>query len=534
MESRNEESLKIFIKSLLECKSSNGSLDVNRVKLKLAKKLGLKHIPSNLELLKALIEEASQDVELKRLKSILKVKPVKTISGVSVITLVTPPSRCPHGRCIYCPGGLEYGTPQSYTGKEAAVQRAKECNYDPYLQAKTAIEKLELMGHDVDKIELIIIGGTFNAFSLDFQKNFIKGAVMAIAEVDGNNLEEVLEKAETARRRISGITIETRPDCINLESSNALLEMGVTRVELGVQSIDDDVLRICRRGHTVDDVVNATRLLKDLAFKVCYHLMPNLPGSSYEKDLEMFKRVFEDPDFRPDMIKIYPTLVLDGTELYNMWISGDYKPYTDEELINLLCEWFSMTPPYVRIIRVQREIPLWLASAGNKIHNLREVVERRLIEIGRPCRCIRCREVGHKSLKHKLKINPESIRLNKMKYEASGGVEYFISYEDLDADVLFGFLRLRIPSSTLRPELRSAALVRELHVYGKMVPVYYEPDLNSWQHRGFGSSLLNAAEEIALSEGCKKVVVISGIGVREYYYKHGYKREGPYVAKYLG
>lgn len=524
-----EDALEVFVKNLLERYSSDMQLDINSLKLEVAKRIGLKRIPSNIELL----ERINKYDCAKKLISILRVKPVRTVSGVSVITLVTPPSRCPHGRCVYCPGGLEHGTPQSYTGEEAAVKRAREHNYDPYLQTKMAIERLEKMGHYVDKVELIIIGGTFSSLDLDFQRDFIRRAVMAVADVEGDALDVVLERAEFASRRISGITVETRPDCVQLDRANALLEMGVTRVELGVQSIDDDVLRVCKRGHSVKDVIDATRTLKDLAFKVCYHLMPNLPGSSYEKDIEMFKEIFKNPDFRPDMLKIYPTLVLKGTELYEMWRAGEYRPYTDEGLIELLCEWFSMTPPYVRIIRVQREIPLWLTSAGNKVYNLREVVEGRLREMGKACRCIRCREVVRRHLKDGLRLDPRSIHLKVMKYEASDGIEYFISYESSVNDALIGFLRLRIPSCALRPELKGAALVRELHVYGKIVPVRCKPGLDAWQHKGFGSSLLKHAEELSISEGCKKVVVISGVGVREYYYRHGYKKEGPYVAKYL-
>ncbi|MEM3400583.1 MAG: tRNA uridine(34) 5-carboxymethylaminomethyl modification radical SAM/GNAT enzyme Elp3 [Nitrososphaerota archaeon] len=521
--------MKDFVKALMDRCNEGASDNISRLKISVAKELNLGYVPSNLEILSMVTDESDR----KKLARILRVKPVRTISGISVVTVVTPPSRCPHGRCIYCPGGIEYSTPQSYTGEEAAVKLASMSSYDPYLQARKKVEILRSMGHDVDKVEIIIIGGTFTAFPNDFQRYFLKRCVEAIAELNATTLEEALTKAESSNRRVSGITVETRPDCVSLEQANALLEMGVTRVELGVQALDDEVYRICKRSHTVADVVTSTRILKDLAFKVCYHIMPNLPGSSYEKDLKMFKEMFENPSFRPDMLKIYPTLVLPGTELYEMWQKGEYRSYDDEELVNLLCEWFSMVPPYVRIIRVQREIPLRLAVAGNRLYNLREIVERRLKDMGRPCRCIRCREVGHKALKEGIYPDMDHIELRIMKYEASNGLEYFLSYEDVKNDILLGFIRLRMPSEVLRPELEGAALVRELHVYGQMTPVGSEPSDRSWQHRGFGSKLLSEAERISIEEGYRKVVVISGIGVREYYYRHGYVKEGPYVTKKL-
>ncbi len=530
MEMMTKEALmKDFVKAFIEKYHRSADGNVSRLKISIAKELNLSYVPSNLEILSTVEDED----ERKELARILRVKPVRTLSGVSVITVVTPPSKCPHGRCVYCPGGVEHGTPQSYTGEEAAVKLASISSYDPYLQVRKKIEILRSMGHEVDKVELIVIGGTFTAFPEDFQRHFLKRCVEAIAELEAASFEEALAKAESSSRRISGITVETRPDHVSLGQANALLEMGVTRVELGVQALDDEIYEICKRGHTVADVITSTRILKDLAFKVCYHLMPNLPGSSYEKDLEMFKEIFNNPNFRPDMLKIYPTLVLPGTELYEMWREGKYKPYDDEKLVDVLYEWFNMVPHYVRIIRVQREIPLRLVVAGNKLYNLREVIERRLKNMNRPCRCIRCREIGHRALKEGIYPDANYIELKTIKYEASNGLEYFISYEDVKNDVLLGFTRLRIPSEVLRPELKNAALVRELHVYGQMTPVGVKPSDMSWQHRGLGLRLLSEAENIANEERCRKVAVISGVGVREYYYKHGYAKEGPYVTKIL-
>jgi len=508
-----------------------GFKDVERIKLKVSKKYGLRKVPSNVEILQNIPAELREKV-----RRVLSKKPVKTISGVSVITVVSPIRSCPHGACIYCPGG-DLNSPRSYTGEEESVRMASLVDYDPYLQVQGQVGKLERMGHDVDKVELIFIAGTFNAMPYGFQRWFLKRCLDMLNGVDSSSLEDALRIAEERpRHRVSGITVETRPDWVKRpRQAERLLEMGVTRVEIGVQILDDEVYRLVRRGHTVEDVAEATRTLKDLAFKVGYHLMPNLPGSSLEKDLECYRRIWVDERFRPDMIKIYPTLVLPGTILHEWWKSGRYRPYRDEDLVKLLADWLLLTPPYVRIQRIQREIPLDITSAGNRIPNLREVVENYLKMRGLRCRCIRCREVGHRLLKDGVKVDPDSIRLVVRRYKASGGLEYFISYEDISNDILIGFLRLRSPSQVLRRELENAALVRELHVYGRMIPVGAK-DLSDWtmQHRSYGSRLLAEAERIAVEElDARKIVVISGVGVRKYYYRHGYRRDGPYVSKRL-
>lgn len=508
-----------------------GFKDVERIKLKVSKKYGLRKVPSNVEILQNIPAELREKV-----KRVLSKKPVKTISGVSVITVVSPIRSCPHGACIYCPGG-DLNSPRSYTGEEESVRMASLVDYDPYLQVQGQVGKLERMGHDVDKVELIFIAGTFNAMPYGFQRWFLKRCLDMLNGVDSSSLEEALRIAEERpKHRVSGITVETRPDWVKRpRQAERLLEMGVTRVEIGVQILDDEVYRLVRRGHTVEDVAEATRTLKDLAFKVGYHLMPNLPGSSLEKDLECYRRIWVDERFRPDMIKIYPTLVLPGTILHEWWKSGRYRPYRDEDLVKLLADWLLLTPPYVRIQRIQREIPLDITSAGNRVPNLREVVENYLKMRGLRCRCIRCREVGHRLLKDGVKVDPDSIKLVVRRYKASGGLEYFISYEDISNDILVGFLRLRSPSQVLRKELENAALVRELHVYGRMIPVGAK-DLSDWtmQHRSYGSRLLAEAERIAVEElDARKIVVISGVGVRKYYYRHGYRRDGPYVSKRL-
>jgi len=489
--------------------------EVEKLKKELAAKLRLSKIPSDTEL--TLLTQGLN-------KPVLK-KPVKTASGVSVITVVAPIFSCPHGKCIYCPGGRPFGTPQSYTGEEAAVKNAASVGYDPYTQVAAAVRKLSSMGHLVDKVELIIIGGTFTATSYGFQARFIQRCLDALNGRVSRSLDEALSLAENAEIHVSGITVETKPDWAKRNVASRLVDMGVTRVEIGVQALDDSILCLVKRGHSLEDVVEATADLKDLAFKVCYHMMPNLPGSSPAKDLQMLTQLFGDERYRPDQLKIYPTLVLPGTGLEKMWREGVYKPYSDEELVDVLAEFMRKVPPYVRITRIQREIPLKIALDGLRTPNLRQVVEKR---VGSACRCIRCREHGHK----RGNVNPMKAELNRYIYKASGGIEYFVSFDDPDSDALLGFVRVRIPGRALRKELENAALVRELHVYGFLRPVGADAVENSSQHRGLGRFLMAEAEKIAFEEhGMEKLAVISGVGVRNYYRKLGYRLEGPYMCK---
>ncbi len=489
--------------------------DVEKLKKELASKLELPKVPSDLELAKLLNVKNNLTVK----------KPVKTASGVSVITVVAPIFSCPHGRCIYCPGGRPFGTPQSYTGEEAVVKNAAAVGFDPYAQVVAAVSKLRLMGHPVDKVELIIIGGTFTATSTEFQSRFIKRCLDALNGIDSKNLAEALMYAENAPIHVSGITIETKPDWAKKEKASKLVEMGVTRVEIGVQALDDEILLLTKRGHNLMDVVEATADLKDLAFKVGYHMMPNLPGSSPEKDLEMLLTLFDDERFRPDQLKIYPTLVLPNTELERMWRNGEYTPYQEEELVKVLTEFMKKIPPYVRITRIQREIPSRIVLDGLRTSRLRQVVEER---IGYTCRCIRCREHAHR----RCKVDPNRAQVNRFVYRASGGVEYFVSVDDPESDALLGFVRVRVPSRVLRKELENAVLVRELHVYGFMRPVGAETTADTSQHKGFGKILMAEAERIAFEEmGFDRVAVISGVGVRNYYRKLGYRLIGPYMCK---
>lgn len=463
---------------------------------------------------------------LKRVK-----KPVRSVSGITVVAVMTKPYPCPHGRCIYCPGGIDWGTPQSYVHDSPVVLRAYRYNFDPYEQVRARLKAYFAMGHNPSKVELIIMGGTFPAMPLDYQEWFVTQALEALNRFPKDkpskwiSLEEAQRRNERAKIRCIGITIETRPDWSMEVHVDRFLHLGATKVELGVQSIYDDVLRRVRRGHGVREVISATRILKDAGYKVVYHLMPGLPGSDPDRDYEMFKEIFNNPSFRPDMLKIYPTLVIPGTELYEMWRRGVYRPYDLEELLELLIKVMKLLPRYVRVMRIQRDIPIHNVAAGLKIGNLREVLERELRRRGIKCGDIRMREVGHVLLKEGLIPAEEDIKLTRLTYEASEGIEVFLAVEDVVRDILVGFLRLRMPSERAhRWEVNErTAIVRELHVYGPQVPIG-ERGL-WWQHRGYGSLLLREAERIALEEFDKhKMLIISGIGVREYYRKRGYRK----------
>ncbi len=488
-------------------------------------------LPKNSEILKFL-----EPKEREKFLKVLRLKPVRTISGVTIVTVMVKPHPCPHGRCIYCPGGPQKGTPSAYTGHEPACMRGIQNNYDPYLQVKSRLNQLMEIGHEVDKVELIILGGNFTYLPEDYQENFIKNCLDATNDVKANNLEEAKILAETAKIRNSGITVETRPDLCKEKQVNHLLNLGVTRIELGVQTIYDEIYKIIERGHTVKDVVEAFRISKDAGFEVLAHFMPGLPGSNFEKDLEMFKTVFSDERFKPDCIKIYPTLVLEGTKLYDLWKKGEYKPYSDEEAIRLIVEVKKILPRWVRIQRVQRDIPANLIVAGVRKSNLRELALKKLEEEGLKCPCIRCREVGHVKLKKGLVPNPENIKLKIEKYKASEGEEIFLSYEDVKQDILVGLLRLRYPSEKVfRPEIGEtrSMVVRVLHVYGPVVPVGIK-DEDGWQHQGYGCLLLKEAEKIALEEyDAKKILILSALGVKRYYAKHGYRKDRLYVSKWL-
>jgi elongator complex protein 3 len=527
----SEEAYREIIQLLMEIPDPTKD-DVSLFKVKVAGKYDLGKVPSNSDLIRFLKPD-----EKNKLLPVLRRKIVRTISGVTIVAVMTKPWPCPQKNpCAYCPGGPPYGVPQSYTGHEPAAMRGLQSGFDPYEQVRNRIEQLEAIGHTVDKVELVVMGGTFPGMPLEYQEHFVKECLDAVAEEKTQSLEEAKKLAETSRTRNVGITVETRPDWAKEKQVDHILAMGVTRVELGVQNVYDYVYELVERGHTVEDVGEATRILKDAGLKLVYHLMPGLPGSSFERDLEGFHKIFTDSRFKPDMIKMYPCLVLKGTKAYDWWRRGEYTPYTTEEAAQLILEVKKTVPPWIRIMRVQRDIPAYLIEAGVNRSNLRQIVLRRLREEGLRCRCIRCREVGHRWLKDKVKVDPANIEIRAVWEEASEGDEVFISAEDVVNDVLVGYLRLRIPSGQAhRPEIlpETTSIVRELHVYGPLVPVGRHL-ANAWQHKGYGSILLSEAERISLEDyDRRKIVVTSALGTKQYYKRFGYDYDGPYVSKLL-
>jgi elongator complex protein 3 len=527
----NQIALKEIITTLLSMPSPTHE-DVNRLKIKTAAKYHLDAVPANADLIKTLTPK-----EAKILLPILKRKATRTISGVTVIAVMTKPYPCPQPEpCAYCPGGPSQGSPQSYTGYEPAALRGAQNSFDPYEQVQSRIRQLTAIGHKVDKVELIVMGGTFPATPLDYQKWFIQRSLDAITGKTSENLEQAKANAELSKTRNVGITVETRPDWAKQPHIDAMLDMGITRVELGVQNPDDEIYRRVGRTHTVADVVDATQTAKDAGLKIVYHMMPGMPGSNPEKDTAAFKRIFSDSAFMPDMIKIYPCLAIAGTKTHQWYQNGTYQPYTTKEAAEIIAEIKKTIPMWVRVMRVQRDIPARLILAGVKKSDLRELVQIKLKEQGGSCQCIRCREVGHRLAVDHIAPDLEKIKIKTQRYLASKGMEYFISAEDPENKVLLGYLRMRVPSSkAYRPEITAvpSAIIRELHIYGQLVPVGKHSDA-AWQHKGFGQILLKEAEKLAVKElALKKLLVISALGTRRYYMRFGYERDGVYVSKRL-
>jgi elongator complex protein 3 len=451
-------------------------------------------------------------------------KPTKTLSGVTPVAVMIPPRKCKHGTCLYCPS---LDAPQSYTPKSPAVLRAAQLKYDPFEQVISRLQAFKAMNHPTDKIELIIMGGTFLSFPVDFQYNFVKrcydalnmNSIIQKIRKTSKNLAEAKKINEKARHRCVALCIETRPDICSDEEIKRMLEFGCTRVELGVQAIDDKIYEKINRGHTVQDVINATKRLKDAGFKVGYHIMPGLPGSSHKKDLEMFRKLFSDDRFKPDQIKLYPCQVIKGSELEKWHEEGKYKPYSEEEIVDLLIKMKQIVPEYCRIMRVMREIPPSYLVAGTKHIDLRKVLQATMKKHNKQCKCIRCREIGFIERDGEIKINWD-IHLDKMNYSASDGKEFFLQLVN-PIHIIFALCRLRISKDT--------AFIRELHTFGKQVAL--KEHSSEIQHHGLGKRLMKEAEKIAKAEGCNEVKVISGVGVREYYKKLGYCLEGEYMVK---
>ena len=481
---------------------------------------------------------------------------IRSTSGISVITSLLKPYTCP-GKCVYCP--TEVRMPKSYVASEPAAARSLALDFNPYKLMQLRIQMLERNGHSTDKIEYITKGGTWNAYPLKYQywyilesfkacNNFSRRKQIPTTEEhdwDNRPLEE-LQKAldieitynEGAKHRIIGLTLETRPDAISPKTIYHMRRQGCTRIELGLQAPDDAILTLIKRGHTVEQFRKAIYLLREAGFKVDLHFMPDLPGTTPEHDVEMYQSLFSDLGLRPDMVKIYPNAVIPSAELYQWYLDGRFKPYGEEGLFRALLEMKLATPRYCRISRLIRDIPANEIEAGNKITNLREMLETELKKRGQKCVCLRCREVS----RQKNNIPVDTIPMLFVdEYDTIGGKEYFITFEDENRTAVFGFLRLRIPHGdkneilqkqfdTLMPEIKNCAFVRELHVYGTLVGIG-KRNIDASQHKGFGKRLMAEAERIAQEKGLKKVAVISGVGVRGYYRKLGYRLRGTYMIK---
>ncbi|MCR4285210.1 MAG: tRNA uridine(34) 5-carboxymethylaminomethyl modification radical SAM/GNAT enzyme Elp3 [archaeon] len=450
-------------------------------------------------------------------------KPTKTLSGVAPVAVMLPPRRCDHGACTYCP---TLKAPQSYTPESPAVLRARACGYAPFEQVKVRLETLSVMGHPTDKIELIIMGGTFLSYKKDFQFDFIKKCYDALNEKVSRSLDEAKKLNETAKHRCTALCIETRPDvCTDKDVANMLM-WGATRVELGVQAIDDDIYKKVNRCHDVQAVVDATKRLKKAGFKIGYHIMPGLPGSNPKKDIKMFKELFSSEKFKPDQIKIYPCQVLKGAFLEEIYYGGEYLPYSKEQTKEIIIKMLKLTPRYCRIMRIMREIPLDYLVAGIKNIDMRQDIESEIRPGKVKINEIRFREIGF-ALRDGRRVNTD-IKIKTTSYPASSGKEFFIEAVNKD-DVLFGLLRLR-----LEKDKKTPAMVRELHVYGPTLKIG-EKSIEKWQHKGLGKRLMIEAEKIAKKNGYKEIRVISGIGVREYYKNLDYVLDsnGIYVKKDL-
>lgn len=496
--------------------------DLSKVKRETAKRYKIL-CPSNINLLKT-YHNLLKNGKIKKSFSIeflLRTRPVRSLSGIVNISVLTKPYPCP-GKCLYCP--VEKGIPKSYVAGEPAVERAKKLKFDPYLQAKKRIEMLKLEGHPTDKIELRVVGGTWSFYPKKYQEEFLKKCFNAANEKTSKNLKEAQKLNEKAENKIIGLSIETRPDFIDEKEVKHLRELGATMIELGVQSIYDDILKKNLRGHGIKEIISATKLLKDAGFKVLYQMMPNLLGSDLKRDEEMFKTLFQNPDFQPDLLKIYPCALLKEAPLYKYWKKKKYTPYTKKQLINLISSIKKLMPYYVRIQRIVRDIPSKRISAGAaKISNLRQILFEKMKRENWQCKCIRCREVKES---YHLK---EKIYLFRQDYPASDGKEIFLSFENKNRTKLYSLLRLRFASN-------NKAFIRELHTYGQLLSLgRNQISTVSPQHKGLGRKLIKIAEDITKKESnLNKITVISGVGVRDYFRRLGYKLENTYMVKSLG
>ena len=490
--------------------------ELQRAKLQLARAHRLNGIPSDASVLGRM-----SPTDRAAYEDLLRIKPARTASGVAVVTVMTAPHGCPHGVCMYCPGGPRFRTPQSYTGTEPAALRASEHHYDPRGQTRSRLEALRAIGHRTDKVDLIVLGGTFTSLEAGYQEWFVQGCLDAMYGAPSQSLEAAQAANETAPARCIGLTVETKPDCFLGPEVEHALAIGTTRVELGLQSTHDDILERAHRGHTDAESRDALRRAKEAGLKVGVHMMPGLPGSDPDRDLESFRQLFQDPAYRPDFLKIYPTLVLGGTALHAMWEHGLYTPLSLEDALELVARVKAIVPPWCRIQRVLREIGAPYIDGGPTKGDLRVLAKERLREAGGECRCVRCREVGFRGIEPR----PEAITLLREDYASSGGHEVFLSLEDPEERVLVAYARLRVDAA--------GATLRELKVFGRLVPLHERPGPRG-QHRGMGRRLMEEVEAVARDEfHVRRMRVTAGVGVRGYYRSLGYRLERPYMARAL-
>jgi elongator complex protein 3 len=481
-----------------------------------------------------------------RLLERIRMKPMRTLSGVTTVTVLTKPYPCP-GKCIFCPTDVRM--PKSYLPDEPGAMRAVEHRFDPYAQVRSRIEQLQSLGHPTDKIELLILGGTWSSYKRDYQEWFVKRCFDAMNapltrpaetlshrerewgegewKVESRELQAAHSINETAHHRNVGLVIETRPDEITTDEIRWFRHMGVTKVQMGAQSLDDRILEMNKRGHDVECTRKAVALLRAAGFKIVLHWMPNLHGATPGSDREDFARLWTD--FCPDEIKIYPNQLLANAELYEYWQRGEFQPYTTQELIDLIADIKPTIPRYCRVNRVIRDIPSTNVVEGNRRTSLRQDVHEEMKQRGTRCQCVRCREVRGKS------VTTEALELNDLVYQAGTAEEHFISFVTPE-DKLAGFVRLSLPGkdspTTGMADLSGAALIREVHVYGQSLPVGAEKD-GAAQHAGLGTRLLEEAERVARANGFERMAVISAVGTRGYYLGRGFERGELYLVKKL-
>ena len=500
---------------------------LKRIKADVAKEYGIGMVP-NVQVLAKYREllKSGRVEEDEKFLTLFSKRKIRNLSGVAVITVLTKPYYCP-GRCVYCP--TEARMPKSYLANEPGAARALRNEFDPWRQVTSRLQALQDNGHNTDKCELIVLGGTWDAYPKRYQTWFIKRCFDAFNEFNSRSLDAAKTANETAKNRVIGLTLETRPDHVTKAEAKRLRWLGCTRVQLGVQSTNQEVLDLIKRDQTNEQVINATRLLKEAGFKISHHYMQALPGATPEIDLQTIKDAFQTPHYQPDHIKIYPTAVIKTAVLYRWWKEGKYKPYTQEELMELLVEIQKIVPEWVRIERLIRDIPSESIHAGNKVTNLRQILEKQMKENGVVCRDIRAREPHHNEVK-----DIDDVELVVREYQASEGTEYFISYESKDRSVIYAFTRLRLQDMKKHwlPVLQDTAIIREIHTYGKVKAI--DAGSGKVQHKGMGQRLIKEAERIAKEKGYSRMAVIAGIGVREYFRnKLGYHLEDEYMVKHI-